>query len=270
MNISPNELILAPGRAVLQRVGSGGLERLLDVAGPGANGAGLTALFDIEAIRADPIRVLVSDAWVRYDLIPVDTSTMEEEEARLLAEAHFLRQYGAPAWPLRVGAQAGGLLVAGLSPELLAAFETLQSAGKPAPTIATQGAVGAGLPALKGRVRLAGVEPVFSWLMDQARETLRSYTGWLLVDEVEILVLAFLERGKLVSIRSQYCGEDRMAEMLGLLERQAALESSKETSILWYSAFGEDLNLPDPWQAAPLSLPVRSAFSRLSSFLMRR
>ncbi|MDD5296475.1 MAG: hypothetical protein PHU46_06135 [Rhodocyclaceae bacterium] len=258
MNLFSNErtLILTPSRAYPRH--GAAYDALCPFEGEGLGmvpeewQGRLERLAGHEGFPAGPVRLLVSDAWVRYDLIPVATDTMDDEEARLLAEAHFRRQYGAPLWPLRISARPGGLLVAGMSPELLAALEALQGTGKPAP---------------KGVRKPIGIEPVFSWLMDQASDTLRGYTGWLLVDEAEILVLAFFEQGKLLSLRSQYCGDDRQETMLGLLERQAALETRKDRAVFFHALSGAPPSLPGPWNMAPLNLPERSGFSRLSSLL---
>jgi len=263
MKLFPEELrlTLTPGRVCLQRLGSGQVESLLDEAGPGMDLSGLAEILGRDALRTGPIRVLVSDAWVRYNLIPVDAHSLEDEDARLLAEAHFLRQYGTPVWPQRMTALAGALLVAGISPPLLAALES-GSHGE-ATSVPDKSAA-------RGAWQLAGVEPLFSWLMDQAGDQLRRFTGWLVADEGEVLVLAFLEEGRLTSLRSQYCGENLRQTLLELLARQAALNARSDKNVLHHSLVGRPLSLPGPWQLAPLNPVPRSRFSRLLSFLRSR
>lgn len=254
MKLFPEELrlTLTPGRALLQRIGSGEGETLLDTAGPGVDLSGLENLLNHALFRLGPIRALVSDAWVRYDLIPVDTRTMDDADAQLLAEARFRRRYGPPDWPLRLAGKADAFLVAALSPTLLDALRNRARPGQAA-----------------GEAwRLARVEPIFSWLLDQADTELRQFTGWLVIDEGDVLVLAFLERGRLASVRSQYCGENLRQTLLDLLARQAALDSRSDRSVLHHSLTGRPLSLPSPWQLAPLNPAPRTRFSRISSFLM--
>lgn len=232
MTLFPRELslTLCPDRAVLRRR-TGRDEVLFEGAGPGLlpehYSSRLAALAEKPAFLEAPLRVLVSDAWVRYDRVPVAAGPLSGEDALQLAHARFLKNYGAPHWPMRVAAFRDGLLTAGLEPELLAALEEL---------------------AAERKLRLTGIEPLFCRLLDQAASGLAHFTGWLLADEEDLFVLAFLENGHPVEIRSQYRQGERNTAALALLERQAALSSRPERAVRCYALSGIPLRLPAPWE----------------------
>ncbi|MEY2631778.1 MAG: hypothetical protein RIR00_432 [Pseudomonadota bacterium] len=215
----------------------------LDAAGPAAVvgeglgddpagwAAALKRLATDPRLPPGPRQLLISDRWVRYDLLPVATRQLGEDEARLLAESRFRRQYGAPLWPLRLAAAPAHLLSLALQPALLAALEAQQA-----------------------ELGLCGVEPWFAALWDRAWPQLRQFRGWLLVDEEDILLLAQVDHGRLLGLRSQLSSPSQPADPLELLTRQAALAPDAGHQVLIHS-LNPPPTLPAPWQGQALVLP---------------
>ena len=176
------------------------------------------------------IRVVLSDGWVRYDLTPMGSGGLNEDESLLLAHTHFARQYpetGNDSWILRIALQKECMLAVGIESALLEALrEAAASAGAP----------------------LSGIEPLFTWVFDRHRMDLVKVSGWLLLDEPGMLTLASIESGQLTSLHAQRCESDPEYAAVQLLERQSALLSRRSVDVCVISAGNRVLRLPVPWR----------------------
>lgn len=176
------------------------------------------------------IRVVLSDLWVRYDLTPMGSGGLNEDESLLLARTHFARQYpetGNESWILRIALQKECLLGVGIESALLEAIrEAAASAG----------------------ARLSAIEPLFTWVFDRHRMDLVNVSGWLLLDEPGMLTLASIESGQLTSLHAQRCESDPEDAAVQLLERQSALLARRSEDVCVISAGNQVLRLPVPWR----------------------
>ena len=243
---SPSRLYLSARHVRLEPGPTGPALTLGDGLGddPAGWAAALQKLAADSRLPPAPRLLLLSDRWVRYDLLPVDTRQLGEQDALKLAESRFRRQYGVPQWPLRLAADPNQLLAMALQPELLAA-----------------------LSAQRAALGLAGVEPWFAAVWDRAAAQLRAFRGWLLVDEGDILLLAEVDHGRLCSLRQQLSSPEQPADPLELLNRQAALAPEAGRRVLLHS-LATPPSLPAPWQAEALQLPSQpSAAARLWQWL---
>lgn len=175
------------------------------------------------------LQITFSDLWARYDLIPLGDAELSDEEAMLLARAHFSRTYpdaGSASWPLRLARQGQQLLIAAANPALLVALKQMATDN--------------------GR-QFAQAEPLFTCVLDQYARSLSGYDGWLLLDEPGMLIAAYLERGQLLNLRCQRCDDAHEDAAHLLLERQAALLTRPAGEVRIFSCSGRPLALRMPW-----------------------
>lgn len=207
-----------------------------------------------EARHGTRVHIALSDLWVRSCLMPVASTGLNAEETRLLAHAHFARQYpqtGQDNWTFRLALQGTRLLAAGMESELLDAVR--------------QANVRAGS-------QLGRMEPLFSWTYDRFEKALAGSTGWMLLDEPGMLSLAFVEQGRLVSLHCQRCDCEQDEIAARLLERQSALLAQTCVEVRVFSVAARQVRLPPPWRivlrrgmfdaddhAHPATVPVRLA-----------
>jgi hypothetical protein len=176
------------------------------------------------------LHVIFSDLWARYELIQLGEAELSDQDLMSLAQAQFSRQYpvgDSAAWPLRLSLQEKRLLIAGMNPALYEAVTKLAtSSGK----------------------KLAQAEPLFAKMYCQFEKEITKTEGWILLDEPEMLLVAYIEQGQLFSIHSQRCDHsEREKTAKQLLDRQAALISRPAGAVRIFSYSGSPLALKEPW-----------------------
>lgn len=184
--------------------------------------------------RPKDLHFVFSDLWVRYDLIQLGPNELSDAEAISLAQAHFIHLYpDLASWPLRLALQGKQLLVAAMDPAFLAALR------ESAATMCK---------------RVSGAEPLFSRVFDLHARELSNFDGWMLLDEPGILIAAYIDKGLLLSFRSQFC-EDRRAEAADLLlKRQEALLGKPATrDVRIYSCMDHPVSLGEPWHCKQIA-----------------
>ncbi|MBI4983980.1 MAG: hypothetical protein HZC24_01130 [Rhodocyclales bacterium] len=237
----PRRLLLAPSQVrVLDAASEGAPVAVAPPADPGAApddaAAALAAAAPLLAAeRGRRIRIVVSDLWLRYSLIPVAAAaSLADAELTALARGQMARQHpDTVAWPLRLALQGDALLAAVCRPDVLD---------------------GACALAANAGVRLAGVEPLFSCLWDGSRRMPpQRRDGWLLLDEPGLVMAAYAAAGAIVALHAARVDGDAAAAAASLLDRQAALLAVAAGEVRLFSCSARALALPAPWRVgAPL------------------
>lgn len=198
-------------------------------------------------------RVVLSNRLVRYVLVPWSDALGSAEEEAAFARHCFERVYGEAAaqWELRVSDARDG------APKLASAVDAALP-GALRETFATAG------------VRLDSIQPGLMAVCNDYRRRLRGRHAWLALLEPGNLVLALLDRGRWVRVRSMRIGPGWRVELAQVLEREAYLadpDAAARDVFLWASGLG-DVKLPenDRWQfhllapaARPGSAPAAAA-----------
>lgn len=184
--------------------------------------------------QAKDLQFVFSDIWVRYDLIQVGVNELSDAEMISLAQAHFTHLYpDIASWPLRLARQGKQLLIAATDPAFLGALE--ESAN------------------MSGK-QMSRAEPLFSRVFDLYAAELSDFDGWMLLDESGVLVAAYVEKGKLLSFRSQLCESRREEAAHLLLKRQEALLERTATKEVWiFSCTDHPLSLGEPWRSSRIT-----------------
>lgn len=206
-----------------------------------------------QAEHAARARVVLSNRLVRYVLVPWSDALSGAQEEAAFARHCFERMYGETAaqWELRVSDARDGTprLASAVDPALLGALrEAFAAAG----------------------VRLDSIQPGLMAVCNDYRRRLRGRHAWLALLEPGNLLLALLDRGRWVRVRSMRIGPGWRVELAQVLEREAYLadpEAAARDVFLWASGLG-DVKLPenDRWQfhllapaARPGSAPAAAA-----------
>lgn len=211
----------APGEVCLERIGHGFprvppvRERFGCAAG---DRAGWDASLDVlQAALASSAwhnaraRVVLSNHFVRYALIPWSGDVAGSREVESLALAHLRRVHGEPAdgWTVRVSRSRYGCawLAAAVDSALLA---RLQALCEPA------------------RLKPVGIEPLFAAAFDRWRGAVREARAWFAVLDAGLACLARLDGGAwshLYSLRPAGAPGDELA---AVLDRWALLEGGDD------------------------------------------
>jgi hypothetical protein len=192
--------------------------------------AALGGVLGRDARRGTRVDIVVSDLWVRSQLMPAAAARLTEDEMLLLARTHFARQYpetGQDRWTFRLARQGPRVLAAGTEWELVDAIKEASA---------------------NARAKLRRMEPLFSWVYDRFENALANTSGWMLLDEPGMLTLAYVEQGRLASLHCQRCENDQDEAAVRLLERQSALLAQQSAEVRIFSVGARVIRLPDPWR----------------------
>lgn len=164
--------------------------------------AAIEALRSLLGTERGRATIVLSNALVRYALVPDNVSVSGEREEQALARFHFSRIHGdrAKDWDVRVSQPHGGVRLASAADrELLAAIR--------------ESFAGA-------RAKLVSIQPYLMAAFNAARPRLARTSAWLVLVEERRLCLALATSAGWASVHSQRLSttEDNVAE---LLERQA-------------------------------------------------
>lgn len=212
---------LAPGNVCLERIGRGltrvpPTRELLGCAAAGHAGwdtslDALEAALALPAWRNAQARVVLSNHFVRYALIPWSENVAGRREVESLAAAQLREVHGEPvdAWTVRVSQTryGSGWLAAAVDSALLA---RLQALCEPA------------------RLKLACAEPLFAVAFNRWRGAVREARAWFAVLEAGLSCLARLDGGAWSHLYSSRLAGPPGDELAAVLDRWALLEGSDE------------------------------------------
>lgn len=153
---------------------------------------------------AGSVTVVLSNAFVRYAVVPCDAAVSGDEEELALARFHFARIHGerAKTWELRLGeVQGGSRLASAVDPQLIAAVRAAFPAAGPA--------------------RLASIQPYLMAAYNKVRRTLARTPGWLVLMEHERASLSFATAQGWHSVQSARLSIGEPEALLALLERES-------------------------------------------------
>lgn len=210
---------LLPGRAAMAGDRARPVEASSDDQGwQGALGALQTLLAG--AGKKGGASVVISQRFARHHLLPAPAAWLSGNEMRLwLAERLDASLDGAGAWQIAWQADAPGW------PVLACAVET------------------ALLDGLRRVFKEAGMKPasIRSWptaAFNRHERVLRRATGWYAVIEPGVGCLMRLEQGRITALRQRNLGADAVAELSGLIGREAVLNGVEAGGELWLDSHG--------------------------------
>jgi hypothetical protein len=154
--------------------------------------------------RARSARVVLSDHFVRYQLLPWRADLRNDGELEALARMRFREIHGAAAdgWDLRLAATRYGApyLACAIDRELLRALAAVQS---------------------KQKLRLASIRPLLVSTYNRWRIRRASGDCWLAVCGGGRLTLCRIESGAWRSVRSEKAGGEFARELQRAVERES-------------------------------------------------
>lgn len=198
-------------------------------------------------VRKTAAKVVLSNHFTRYSLMPWSETLIDAAEEETYARHCFRQGYGAAAehWELRLSPERAGLpqLASAVDVRLLAALRTVFE---------------------RRGVAFDSLQPRLMAAYNHCRRTLNKLNAWFVMFEPGCLCLALLQHGRWASVRTMRIGSDWHNTLALALEREAYLaEPGTETKAvyLWAPELGKaELPDSDRWQVHHLHPVVRSAF----------
>ncbi len=197
--------------------------------------------------RKTVAKVILSNHFMRYTLMPWSETLSDAVEEEAYARHCFRQLYGAAAeqWELRLSPERAGL------PQLASAVDTRL------------------LAALRGvfernGVVLESMQPRLMAAYNNCRPSLKKRSAWFALYEPGCLCLALLQHGRWVSVRTMRIGGDWRDTLSLVLEREAYLSepgASTKSVFLWAPELKKSA-LPESghWHIHNLRPVVRPAF----------
>lgn len=189
-------------------------------------------------------KVILSNHFMRYAMIPWSDALSDATEEEAYARHCFRQIYGADAehWELRLSPQPAGLpqLASAMDKRLLAALRGVFK---------------------RHGVALKSVQPHLMAAYNNSRHTLHNRSAWFAMHEQGSLCLALLQQGHISSVRTLRSGSDWRDTLSLALEREAYLVEAKDAIddvFLWVPELEkpelEKLELPQStrWQIRTL------------------
>lgn len=256
-------VVLAPEQLVLLRLGwaltKRGLTPRVDMKtvincasskGGGASWDAAIKTLEIEVprslVRKTVARVILSNHFMRYTLVPWSDSLSNAAEEQAYARHCFRQLYGIDVeqWDLRLSPGRTGLpqLASAVDTHLLAALRDVFEGNG---------------------VVLDSIQPRLMAAYNNSYLALKNSSGWLALVEPGCLCLALLKHGRWLRVRTMRIGSDWCNALLLLLEREAYLaeeNTDTRTVFLWAPELGTAA-LPGNgrWQISHMQPLVRPA-----------
>lgn len=258
-------VVMAPDQLVLVRLAwtfttRGPLRRVVlkSIADCPASGGGMDSwdaaitTLDAELSRLSgrkmSARVILSNHYLRYTVVPWNETLSDAAEEEAYARHCFRQQYGGSAdqWELRLSVEPPHV------PHLASAVDTR-------------------LPAAlrsvfqRNGIQLTSIQPRLMAAYNNCRHTLKDVSAWFALYEPGRLCLALLQQGHWNSVRTMRIGDDWRDTLAVHLEREALLTEPDEATravFLWAPELGTAA-LPESgrWQIHNLQPVVRSALA---------
>lgn len=197
--------------------------------------------------RKTVAKVILSNHFMRYTLMPWSETLSDAAEEEAYARHCFRQAYGTAAehWELRLSPERAGL------PQLASAVETRLLAALRA-VFERHGVV------------LDSVQPRLMAAYNNCRPSLHKHSAWFVIYEPGCLCLALLQHGYWASVRTMRVGSDWHNTLSQALEREAYLTepgAATQAVYLWAPELGKAA-LPESgrWQIHNLHPLVRAAF----------
>lgn len=185
--------------------------------------------------RAD-LRVVLSNEFIRYAVIPLDPKLKRPQEREAYVRLQLEKRFGAVAagWEPRISpTSSGSAVVSAIERGLLEAIEQ----------------------ACANRVRWVSLQPYLMTAFNRMRSTAGAKLGALLLAEPGRMLLALFDRSGWRAIGSRRTDSADAATALRLLEEEAAVQGIAVDEV-WVQGLGEPLPENDArrWRACPLPL----------------
>jgi hypothetical protein len=256
-------VVLAPEQVVLVRLGWAltrrGLTRrvmakaVVDCASAGGETPWGAAITTLEAelphllTRRTVAKVILSNHFMRYALIPWSETLSDAAEEEAYARHFFRQAYGTAAehWELRLSPERAGLpqLASAVDSRLLAALRAVF---------------------VRHGVALDSIQPRLMAAYNNCRPTLHKRSAWFVMVEPGCLCLALLQHGRWASVRTMRIGSDWHNTLAQALDREvymAEAGAAIQEVFLWAPELGKT-ELPESgrWQIHHLQPLLRPAF----------
>lgn len=189
--------------------------------------------------RGQSLRVIVSDAYCRYQLLPRPAGTRNHAELNAAIRARFQASFGVNPedWILRSDSapNASHDFLCALQRSL---FDALQQA------------------AIAHASRIVSITPLWIWSVEKSAASKRNC--WLLTSEGKVLTAGLFQGGRCLGVRSQrqFHPEENLGQ---LLLREAALHADGSASgkvVLFGQALTKQQQCAEPFQIEPWPLPA--------------
>lgn len=255
--LAPEKLVLVrlgwtlTGRGPSRRVMSKSVVDCAPAASGEASWEGAIQTLDAELprllVRKTVARVVLSNHFTRYALMPWSETLSDATEEEAYARHCFRQGYGVAAehWELRLSPEGAGLpqLASAVDARLLAALRTVFE---------------------RHGVAIDSLQPRLMAAYNHCRRTLHKLSAWFVMYEPGCLCLALLQHGRWASVRTMRVGSDWHNTLAQALEREAYMaESGTEAQAiyLWAPELGK-VALPESsrWQVHHLHPVVHPAF----------
>lgn len=253
-------VVLSPSRVVLVRLGKGPGQRVsekaiipCEPAPPGAPPwepalAALAAEISRPAWRKAAVRVVLSNHFVHYLLVPWQEKVSGDEEQQALVRYRFTEVYGEAAgdWEVRwsEGRPPAPTLACAADPRLLAGLQALFE--------------GLGMP-------VDAIAPYLMAAFNRWRRVVDGQRDWFLLAEPERLCLAWFRDDEWAGLQCQQIGEGWGRELPRILERTLLLAGQEAAPGRICIAAPEtpaaDLVLAEGWSGSLLNLPATPGFT---------
>ena len=192
------------------------------------------------ARRSAKFRIVLSDHFCRYALIPWSDALGSANEELMLAKHCFKSVYGqgAEEWSVRIalGAAGSARLASAVDPVMLTELDGIMNPF--------------------GR-RFDSLQPHFVMCFNHWRARLPKEGSWLITVDEGALCVARIRQGEWVSVNTMSVGATWRGQLPSIIEREEALSESGEDSALVLVLAGDGLATPwpdsDRWRFQELS-----------------
>lgn len=183
------------------------------------------------------VDVVLSNAFVRYGLVRSPAANLTTDEVTTLARHFFHKVFGeaADGWVCRTDElERATLLTTAVEQELVDELKRLIKA-----------------PAN----RLCAIQPLIVPVINECRHILEKQSGYLVIIEKGLLVIATLEQGSWTQIVARHVDTSRDDAILACLAQSAALAQGPYRHLFLFSAGEIDMMIFKQWEAKKLVLP---------------
>jgi hypothetical protein len=209
--VAPDAVLAVRWRGLRPRVVD---KRVLPVAAGDANpahAAAATLAAALAELRPGRVRLILSNHFVHYALVPWRSDLKDADEETALARLGFVETYGEDAqkWNIRLSDEAPGRakVAAALAPELLDALQRVCAEAK---------------------VRLTSVQPYLTAAVSAFRKHFgRDRSAWLALHEEGRLCLALIEHGRWRWVRCIRAGGDWRQQLPEMVENEILLAGAE-------------------------------------------
>ena len=162
-----------------------------------------------------PLRIVLSNDFVRYLLLPAQKVTLSHTEKNAYAKAAFRQLHGvtADSWQIKHDNPAPNqaTMLAAIDQRLQQSLEQV---------------------AVNYRLKLVSLTPYLMQVFNGLHKQLKDFSGYLALIEGERIVLLNINNGQIEQLKSQFIGSDWQIELNQFLDREQTLGHASSNNVL--------------------------------------